>query len=128
MAFTRHGHNIPGTGWDNPPSAGGGLCGGPRHCKECAEDVAAIVGTPKSWTEEARSILWDHLRSTNQVLTDDPFEIYVVWACRVLQNWKGMLATTLEDQKYFELTYDGDKKRWYVDDYAKTRNTTYKSR
>jgi hypothetical protein len=126
--FTRHGHNIPGTGWDNPPKGGGKLCGGPRHCKDCADDVTAIVGTPKNWPEEAKSILWDHLRTTNQVMSKDPFEIYIVWASKILKNWKGLLATTQADQKYYELTYDGDAKCWYVDDYAKIRNTTYPAR
>lgn len=41
MAFTTHGHHIPGTLWNGAPETGGALCGGPRHCSRCAKDVEA---------------------------------------------------------------------------------------
>ena len=37
------------------------------------------------------------------------FEVYIVWKCKILQNWKYLLASTLPDGMYYELTYDGDK-------------------
>ena len=51
------------------------------------------------------------------------FDVFIVWQCKTLQNWKFLLGTTLQDQRYYELTYNGDKKEWYLDDYVKIKNT-----
>lgn len=50
------------------------------------------------------------------------FEVYIAWKCKVLQNWKYLCASTLPDGMYYELTYDGDKNRWYLDAYKKFEN------
>ena len=50
------------------------------------------------------------------------FEVYIVRKCKILQNWKYLLASTLPDGMYYELTYDGDKNRWYLDAYKKFEN------
>lgn len=50
------------------------------------------------------------------------FEVFVVWKAKVLQNWKYLLSSTLYDGMYYELTYDGDKRRWYLDAYKKFEN------
>ena len=50
------------------------------------------------------------------------FEVYIVWKCKILQNWKYLLVSTLLDGMYYELTYDGDKNRWYLDAYKKFEN------
>lgn len=50
------------------------------------------------------------------------FEVYTVWKAKVLQNWKYLVSTTLPDGMYYEMTYDGDKNRWYLDAYKKFDN------
>ena len=50
------------------------------------------------------------------------FEVYTVWKSKVLQNWKYLLSSTLFDGMYYELTYNGDKKEWYLDAYKKFEN------
>ena len=50
------------------------------------------------------------------------FEVYIVCKCKIFQNWKYLLASTLPDGMYYELTYDGDKNRWYLDAYKKFEN------
>ena len=50
------------------------------------------------------------------------FEVYIVWKCKILQNWKYLLSSNLSDDMYYELTYDGDKNRWYLDVYKKFEN------
>jgi hypothetical protein len=50
------------------------------------------------------------------------FEVYIVWKCKTLQNWKYLLSTSLFDGMYYELTYNGDKKEWYLDAYKKFQN------
>ena len=49
-------------------------------------------------------------------------DVYVVWSCKVLQNNKALLSTTLRDGMYYELTYNGDKKQLYLDAYKKFEN------
>ena len=50
------------------------------------------------------------------------FEVYIVWKCKALQNWKYLLSSTLFDGMYYELTYNGDKKEWYLGAYKKFEN------
>ena len=50
------------------------------------------------------------------------FEVFMVWKCKALQNWKYLLSSTLFDGMYYELTYNGDKKEWYLDAYKKFQN------
>ena len=46
----------------------------------------------------------------------------MVWQVKALQNWKFMISSTLPDGMYYELTYNGDKKEWYLDAYKKFEN------
>ena len=50
------------------------------------------------------------------------FELYVVWKCKTLQNWKFLISSSLYDGMYYEMTYNGDKKEWYLDAYKKFEN------
>ena len=51
-----------------------------------------------------------------------PYETYIVWKCKVLQNWKYLISTTLNDGMYYELIYNGSKAEWYLDAYKKVEN------
>ena len=53
-------------------------------------------------------------------------DIYIVWISKVLQNNKALLSTTLSDGKYYEATYNGDKKELYLDVYVKLVNTKHR--
>ena len=62
-----------------------------------------------------------------QVEKTDGFEltaddVYVVWSCKTLQNWKALLSTSVPDGMYYELTYNGDKHETYLDAYKKWAN------
>lgn len=50
------------------------------------------------------------------------FDTYIVWKCKTLQNWKYLISSTLADGMYYEMTYNGDKKEWYLDAYKKWEN------
>lgn len=50
------------------------------------------------------------------------FEVFIVWKCKALQNWKWLLSSTLFDGMYYELTYNGDKHEFYLDAYKKFEN------
>lgn len=63
--------------------------------------------------------IMEHLDKSDETPT---FEVYTVWKCKALQNWKYLLSSTLFDGMYYELTYNGDKKEWYLDAYKKFEN------
>lgn len=62
-----------------------------------------------------------HIDKTDnvQITLDD---VYIVWFCKTLQNWKALVSTTLPDGMYYEITYNGDKKEVYLDAYKKFEN------
>ena len=49
-------------------------------------------------------------------------DVYIVWFCKTLQNWKALAGTHHGDGMYYEVTYDGDKDCAYVDAYKKWQN------
>ena len=55
------------------------------------------------------------------------FEIYIVWKCKALQNWKYLLSSTLYDGMYYEITFNGNKNEWYLDAYKKFQNKVIKN-
>jgi hypothetical protein len=55
------------------------------------------------------------------------FKLFIVWKCKVLQNWKYLISSTIPDGMYYELTYNGDKKEWYLDAYKKFDNKCIKN-
>lgn len=50
------------------------------------------------------------------------FSVFIVWKCKVLQNWKYLISSTIHDGMYYEMTYNGDKHEWYLDAYKKFEN------
>ena len=59
---------------------------------------------------------------------DVDFNVYIVWKCKILQNWKYLISTTLSDGMYYELTFNGDKQEWYLDAYKKFGNVCIKQK
>lgn len=54
--------------------------------------------------------------------------VFVVWTCKTLQNYKALLSTTISgDGIYAEYTYNGDKQEMYEDVYKKVSNRCLKS-
>lgn len=75
--------------------------------------------------EKAKQIVVDYVnnnsdKSDNITITKD--NVYVVWFCKTLQNWKALLSTSIPDGMYYEITYNGDKKETYLDAYKKWEN------
>lgn len=54
-------------------------------------------------------------------------DVYIVWFCKTLQNFKVLLSTTLPDGMYYEVTFDGDKNKYYLDVYKKWKNISIKA-
>lgn len=60
---------------------------------------------------------------TNMGCGDEDFSIYMVWSCKILKNNKGLFSTDRDnDNRYFEITYNGDTDEFYVDCYRKEWN------
>lgn len=73
--------------------------------------------------EIVRNYIMEHLDKSDS--TPD-FQVFTVWKCKTLQNWKYLLSSTLFDGMYYELTYNGDKNEWYLDAYKKFQNVVVK--
>ena len=50
------------------------------------------------------------------------YNIYVVWQCYILGNAKWLISTTLRDGMYYEVTYNREKREYYLDAYKKFEN------
>ncbi len=79
--------------------------------------------------EKAKQIVIDYFNShvdvtNNEKITKD--NVYVVWFCKTLQNWKALVSTNVSDGMYYEITHNGDKDETYVDVYKKWDNFTVK--
>lgn len=79
--------------------------------------------------EKAKQIIVDyfnsHVDKTDgvKITTDD---VFVVWFCKTLQNWKALLSTKVPDGVYYEITHNGDRDETYVDVYKKWENLCIK--
>lgn len=77
--------------------------------------------------EKAKQIVVDYFNlhvdktDNNEITLDD---VYVVWFCKTLQNWKALVSTTISDGMYYEITHNGDTNVTYVDVYKKWENFT----
>nr|DAH63615.1 MAG TPA: hypothetical protein [Caudoviricetes sp.] len=70
-------------------------------------------------------IEWYNHNSKEQITLEN---VFVVWACKTLQNYKALLSTTVSgDGIYAEYTYNGDKQEMYEDVYKKVSNRCLKS-
>ena len=75
--------------------------------------------------KKAKRLVVNYFNSRVEI-TDD-FEIteddvFIVWFCKTLQNWKALVSTTVSDGMYYEVTYNGDKHETYLDAYKKWEN------
>lgn len=70
-----------------------------------------------------KNYILNHLDKSDEI---PDFSVFTVWKAKVLQNWKYLLSSTLPDGMYYELTYNGDKKEWYLDAYKKFENQVIK--
>ena len=81
--------------------------------------------TEKHFVEKIRQLVADftneHLDKTDGVQIT-PENVFVVWSCKTLQNYKALVSTTVHDGMYYELTYNGDKEEMYLDAYKKFEN------
>jgi hypothetical protein len=73
--------------------------------------------------EKALKIVEDYIREhLDKSDPFTPFDTFIVWKAKILQNWKYLISSSLPDGMYYELTFNGDKQEWYLDAYKKFEN------
>jgi hypothetical protein len=64
---------------------------------------------------------------THKIPPIDLSNVFIVWSCKTLQNYKCLVSTTVSgDGIYAEYTYNGDKQELYEDVYKKLTNKCYR--
>ena len=66
----------------------------------------------------------DTLKGENNFIETE--NVHCVWFNKSLQNYKGLFIILPLDGKYYECTYNGDKKELYIDTYNKESNECIK--
>lgn len=81
-------------------------------------DNDAYIKNAKSFAAKALSEVHKESVSDN--------DVFIVWFCKTLQNWKALISTRLFDTSdYVEVTFNGDDNETYVDVYSKNINIVY---
>ena len=52
-------------------------------------------------------------------------DMFIVWSCYILGNRKYLIGVK-DSSSYFEVTYNNNKKEWYIDEYSKINNICIK--
>lgn len=93
---------------------------------EIAKPKYTRRGGDIDYIARAKKLVFDYLKpqlkETEKALIDLDSDIFVVWFCKTLQNWKALVSTTLPDGTYYEVTYNGEKRVTYLDVYKKFNN------
>ena len=95
-------------------------------------ELAFLRGLSRNegYQEKARRLVFEYIKprleKTDKHVTFSVDEVYVVWFCKTLQNWKVLISTTLPDGMYYEVTYNGDQHETYIDAYKKFDNVLIK--
>lgn len=85
--------------------------------------------TDKKFTKLIKSTLVNYFNShvdktDNKKITEE--DVFIVWSCKSLQNFKALASTTVSDGMYYEITHNGDKNETYFDAYKKWENFVVK--
>lgn len=81
------------------------------------------------WMEEAKPDPDQFLKEAKNLVVSSekgkirPEELYIVWFCKTLQNWKALISTDKWNSVYWEVTFNGDKSEAYIDKYIKESNS-----
>ena len=67
-----------------------------------------------------------HCEENHLAMKIDLSNVFIVWSCKTLQNYKCLASTTVSgDGIYAEYTYNGDKQELYEDVYKKLTNACH---
>lgn len=76
--------------------------------------------------DKARQCVFEYIKpkleKTDDHVTFNEEDVYIVIFSYILGNWKALVSTTLPDGMYYEVTYNKAKRETYIDAYKKFDN------
>lgn len=73
--------------------------------------------------EKVFKLIYDYLNDKYE--NTDINDMFIVWSCYILGNRKYLVGVK-DSSSYFEVTYNKNKKEWYIDEYNKVNNICIK--
>lgn len=72
----------------------------------------------------AKQLVLNHINANRpaQYVPFDLDDVYIVWFCETIQNWKALVSTDVVDGVYYEVTHNGDQNETYVDVYHRSQH------
>lgn len=68
------------------------------------------IKTNKQFSDTCMKLVREYTQEHLDKSVPEPeFDVFIVWQCKTLQNFKALLSTTIHDGMYYEITYNGDK-------------------
>ncbi len=83
----------------------------------------------RSFIDNAKKVVVDYYNENLELPAGPKLkegDVYIVWFCKTLQNWKALVSTVKSDGMYYEVTFNGDKNEIYLDAYKKWENKCIK--
>lgn len=73
--------------------------------------------------EKVFKLIYNYLN--DRYRNTDINNMFIVWSCYILGNRKYLVGIK-DSSNYFEVTYNVNKKEWYIDEYNKVNNICIK--
>lgn len=73
--------------------------------------------------EKVFKLIYNYLN--DRYRNTDINDMFIVWSCYILGNRKYFVGIK-DSSNYFEVTYNVNKKEWYIDEYNKINNICIK--
>ena len=74
--------------------------------------------------EKVFKLIYDYIN--DRYRNTDINDMFIVWSCYILGNRKYLVGVK-DSSNYFEVTYNMNKKEWYIDEYNKVNNICIKN-
>jgi hypothetical protein len=97
-----------------------------NNCAGTRKEKDMIITGMAHFESVCKRKLVEWYRKNKACVEIDLSNVYIVWSCKTLQNYKCLASTTISgDGIYAEYTYNGDKQELYEDVYGKLTNTCH---
>jgi hypothetical protein len=127
MAFTSHGHQIPGTTEGKKGLIDPIPCGGVTICTRCKSEVQTTIALTrveeKNYPATAIGLVTGYIEKQFHPDVDHPaYTVYVVSFSKTLNNWTALVRSTLPDGILYEVIYDGERRETTINPYLQIKN------